>query len=63
MYFKFIIIVTLIIIIVYWYHQYSTDLNESYKIPYEILNKNEKTFSLKSIKIKKNLFSNYRNAI
>lgn len=58
-----VIIITLATILLYWYYQLNIDTNEAYMIPYNVLNKNKKCYSLKSIKIKKNVFSKFRYTI
>ena len=58
-----VIIITLAVVLIYWYYQINIDTNESYMIPYNVLNKNKKCFSLKSIKIKKMSFSKFRYTI
>ena len=58
-----VIIITLATVLLYWYYQLNIDTNEAYMIPYHVLNKNKKCYSLKSIKIKKNAFSKFRYTI
>ena len=54
------IIIALMAVLIYWYYQKNIDVNDSYMIPYNAINKEEKTFSIKSVKIRGDLFIKHR---
>ena len=44
---KLLIILIIITVLTYWYYQTTIDTNENYMIPYHVLNKKSKCFSLR----------------
>lgn len=60
---KLLLIIVILTVLSYWYYQTTIDTNENYMVPYNILNKKSKCFSLKSIKLKKNFLSKFRYTI